>query len=131
MRERWRGPSKDGGPSAIGRKVLWSASEGARTAAPHFSRISSVRKSVVAVAERRSVLPNVRCAPIATKFRSAAKCRDVNTGRAAQHRTRGAAKGLNNQPLLISEHWFELGNPVRSPLTNGSPRRVGSMFGSE
>jgi hypothetical protein len=35
---------------------------------------------------RRSVLPNVRCAPIATKFRSAAKCRDVNTGRAAQQR---------------------------------------------
>jgi hypothetical protein len=39
---------------------------------------------VVAVAERRSVLPNVRCAPIATKFGSAAKCRDVPQAKVAQ-----------------------------------------------
>jgi len=40
---------------------------------PHLLRISSARKSVVAVTGSRRVSLNVRYAPIATNFRSAAK----------------------------------------------------------
>jgi hypothetical protein len=47
---RWRGPLKDGGPSAIGRPGPGRQKENAGNARLHLSRMSAARKSVVAVA---------------------------------------------------------------------------------
>jgi hypothetical protein len=57
MRDGWREPPQDGGVSRNGgrRKVLWTISEGARTAQQHLLRISGARKSVVAVTEEQHV----------------------------------------------------------------------------
>jgi hypothetical protein len=77
MRRRWRGPSRDGNtPTMVALRVLWRERGWAGTAGPRILRISGARKFVVAVT---GALLNVRYAPIATRFSSAGKCRDVPT----------------------------------------------------